>query len=486
MATVGRGSDPCYKVKIMPETQPHRPGFLKGLSFRLLLLTVFFVMIAEFLIWAPSVSRFRKVYFEENVTRAHLSMLAVEIMPGEKIEKPLEEALLFHTAAYGIVVNSPDRRMLMVSKEMPPQVDLTIDITKGSFMNWIKEAFSTLAQDENRILRIIGKSSKDPKVLVEVLIDEAPMRDAMWEYSQRILNLSIVISLFTAGLVFFSLQWLMVRPMRRITKSMALFRDAPEDVTRMIVPSQRPDEVGFAERELAVMQGELRAALQQKTRLAALGTAVAKVNHDLRNSLATAVLASDRLANIDDPEVKEVMPRLMKAIDKAINLCSQTLNFVSDADIQPDLSRFSLKDLVDEASSTVASHAMQEGSLEWENAVPDGIEIEADRELLFRVLTNLGQNSIEASAEHIRLSAEADDDWIVIDVADDGPGLPAEAKEKLFQPFAGSARDGGTGLGLVIVYDIAKAHGGDVELLDQENADKGATFRIKLPARREA
>jgi signal transduction histidine kinase len=260
--------------------------------------------------------------------------------------------------------------------------------------------------------------------------------------------------------------------MRRITKSMALFRDAPEDVTRMIVPSQRPDEVGFAERELAVMQGELRVALQQKTRLAALGTAVAKVNHDLRNSLATAVLASDRLANIDDPEVKEVMPRLMKAIDKAINLCSQTLNFVSDADIQPDLSRFSLKDLVDEASSTVASHAMQEGSLEWENAVPDGIEIEADRELLFRVLTNLGQNSIEASAEHIRLSAEADDDWIVIDVADDGPGLLAEAKEKLFQPFAGSARDGGTGLGLVIVYDIAKAHGGDVELLDQENANK--------------
>ncbi|HIN20679.1 MAG TPA: hypothetical protein EYM71_02300 [Rhodospirillales bacterium] len=150
----------------------------------------------------------------------------------------------------------------MVSKEMPPKVDLTIDITKGTFMNWIMGAFSTLAQDENRVLRVIGKSSKDPTVLVEVLIDEAPMRAAMWEYSQRIFNLSIVISLFTAGLVFFSLQWLLVRPMRRITNSMALFRASPEDVTRMIVPSQRPDEVGFAERELAVMQGKLRAALQ--------------------------------------------------------------------------------------------------------------------------------------------------------------------------------------------------------------------------------
>ena len=178
--------------------------------------------------------------------------------------------------------------------------------------------------------------------------------------------------------------------MRRITKSMALFRAAPEDVTRMIVPSQRPDEVGFAERELAVMQGELRAALQQKTRLAALGTAVAKVNHDLRNSLATAVLASDRLANIDDPEVKQVMPRLMKAINKAVNLCSQTLNFVSDADIQPDLIRFSLKDLVDEAASTVSSQAAQVVSLVWANGVPEETEIEADRDHLFRVLTNLG------------------------------------------------------------------------------------------------
>ncbi|MDA1090240.1 MAG: HAMP domain-containing sensor histidine kinase [Proteobacteria bacterium] len=469
----------------MPETQPHQPGFLKGLSFRLLLLTMFFVMIAEFLIWAPSISRFRKVYFEENIIRAHLSMLAVEIMPGEKIGKPLEEALLFHTAAYGIVVNSPDRRMLMVSKEMPPKVDLTIDITKGSFLSWIKDAFSTLAQDKNRILRIIGKSTKDPKVLVEVLIDEAPMRDAMWEYSRRILNLSIIISLFTASLVFVSLQWVMVRPMRRITKSMAMFRAAPEDVTRMIIPSQRSDEIGFAERELAVMQEELRAALQQKTRLAALGTAVAKVNHDLRNSLATAVLASDRLASIDDPEVKEVMPRLLNAIDRAVNLCSQTLNFVSDANLQPELSIFSLRDVVTEAGATVGSFAPEGASLEWENAVPEEIEIEADREHLFRILTNLGQNSIEAGADHLRIGAVLDGEWVSIDVADDGPGLAAEAKEKLFQPFAGSARDGGTGLGLVIVHDIARAHGGDVELLEAENATKGATFRIKLPARRD-
>ena len=482
----------------MPEDQPHRPQFIHSLSFRLLLLTMFFVMLAEFLIWTPSIARYRKVYLEENLARAHLSMLAVENMPSKKIDKSLEKMLLFHTEAYGIVLNRPDRRMLMLSKDMPPKVDLVIDMHVGSFFGFIVDAFSALAQTENRILRVVGPSPKDPKVTVEVLIDESPMRAAMWDYSRRILNLSIVISLFTAGLVYLSLQLLIIRPMRRITQNMTLFRAAPEDSTCTTASSTRADEVGIAERELAVMQDELRAALKQKTRLAALGTAVAKVNHDLRNSLATAVLASDRLADIEDPEVKTVMPRLMDAIDRAVNLCSQTLNFVSDANIHPQPERLQLKSLVDEVGAAVASEGDGGKPVEWENRVAGEIELDADRELLFRALFNLGLNAVEAGAGRIRVSASEDGSWVSIDVADDGPGLAPEAREKLFQPFAGSARDGGSGLGLVIVRDIARAHGGEVVLLpgerDGEGGDDGggageaplggARFRLRLPARR--
>ncbi|MCH8237724.1 MAG: HAMP domain-containing histidine kinase [Proteobacteria bacterium] len=466
----------------MPETQPHRPGFINSLSFRLLLLTMFFVMLAEFLIWTPSVARYRKVYLEENIARAHLSMLAIENMPEREVDKGLEETLLFHTEAYGIVLNRPQRRMLMVSKDMPPKVDLTVDLRVGSFFGFIVDAYSALRQDENRILRVIGPSPKDPKVTIEVLIDEAPMRAAMWDYSRRILNLSIGISLFTAGLVYLSLQLLIVRPMRRITESMMRFRAAPEDTTRAITPSMRADEVGIAQRELAVMQEELRAALRQKTRLAALGVAVAKVNHDLRNSLATAVLASDRLADIDDPEVKSVLPRLLNAIDRAVNLCSQTLNFVGDSKVQLDLSRFALGGLVDEAGAEVKSGGGEGQPVGWNNEVPPGVEIEADREQLFRVLSNLGHNAVEAGAGEVRVSTWREGEWIYLDVADDGPGLTPKARDKLFQPFAGTARDGGTGLGLVIVRDIMRAHGGDVSLLDGEGA--GATFRLKLPADR--
>lgn len=469
----------------MAEPLPHRPGFLRSLSFRLLLLTIFFVMLAEFLIWAPSVARYRKVYLEENIARGHLSMVALETMPEEPVAKALERALLFHTSAYSVVLDRPDRRSLMVSKDMPPKVDLVADMRVDSFFGFIMDAFEALAQTKNRVVRVVGISPKDPRVTVEVVMDEAPMRAAMWDYSGRILNLSIVISLFTAGLVYLSLQWLLVRPMGRITESMTKFRAAPEDSTRVLAVSRRIDEVGIAERELAVMQRELRSALQQKTRLAALGAAVAKVNHDLRNSLATAVLASDKLADIDDPEVKRVVPRLYKSIDRAVTLCSQTLNFVGDADVALTLERFPLRDLVDEAGAAVKTAGKNARALKWVNDVPDGIEIEADRGQLFRVLSNLGGNALEAGAGEVRVGARRDGAAIIIEVADDGPGLAPAARDKLFQPFAGSARDGGTGLGLAIVRDIARAHGGDVALVDSPEGHTGATFRLTLPAERE-
>lgn len=468
----------------MAETSPHRPGFLHSLSFRLLLLTIFFVMLAEFLIWTPSVARYRKVYLEENIARGHLSMAALETMPEEPVAKALEQALLFHTNAYSIVLDRPERRSLMVSKDMPPKVDLVVDLREETFFGLIGDAFESLAQARNRVVRVIGISPKDPKVTVEVLLDEAPMRAEMWDYSGRIFNLSIVISLFTAGLVYLSLQLLLVRPMRRITEGMARFRRAPEDSTRGVATSARLDEIGIAERELAVMQQELRAALQQKTRLAALGAAIAKVNHDLRNSLATAVLASDKLADVDDPEVRRVVPRLYKSIDRAVTLCSQTLNFVGDADVELALERFPLRDLVDEAGTAVKATDDRSRGLEWCNEVAAGLALEADRGQLFRVLSNLGRNAVEAGAGEVRVGARRDGRRLVIEFADDGPGLAPAARAKLFQPFAGSAKDGGTGLGLAIVRDIARAHGGDVALVEDAGRVKGATFRLTLPADR--
>lgn len=463
------------------------PRFLsatRNLSARLLILTVFFVMLAEFLIYAPSIARFRKVFLEEHIARAHLAMVAVDSLPSMPMDKKLQDDLLFYTGTHAIVVNQRDRRILMVGSDMPPRVELEVDLDKSTFFGWIRDAFDTLFQKYNRVMWLKGTLAKNPAIQVEVILDEDPLRRAMYDFSWRILTLSIAISLITAGLLFVSLQWLMVRPIRRITQSMAVFREDPEDQTRAIAATQRTDEIGVAQRELAVMQQEIRAALLQKTRLATLGAAVAKINHDLRNSLATAALASDRLAGSPDPDVKRVANRLYNAIDRAAALCGQTLRYVSEVEPGLNLSRFPLRTLVDEVigQNPPNGGAEPHDGVRWENAVPANLEIEADRDQLFRALSNLAINARAAGARTVTIGAARHDSRISIAVADDGPGLSEKAQQKLFQPFTGAAREGGTGLGLVIAKDILRAHGGDIAL--EATGPEGTRFRLDLAERR--
>lgn len=473
--------DPRVRPPAM-DSMPRLPHAGASLSARLLVLTIFFVMVAEFLIWAPSVARYRKSWLEDHLTRAHLATLAIAALPDSVFTGDIQRELLKNTESYGISLKKPEQRSLMVYQDMPPEIDVTVDLREPSMWVWLKDAFVTLAHQENRIMRVIGDLPRDPNTMVEIIIDESPMREAMIGYSARILQLSIVISLFTAGLVYLSLQWLMVRPMRRITQSMMAFRANPEDTHVSLPPTMRSDEIGIAQRELQVMQEELRAALKQKTRLATLGAAVAKINHDLRNSLATAMLASDRLADIDDPEVQKVAPRLYNAIDRAVKLCSQTLDYVSEdrPPLKPVL--FSLRELVDEVGAALTGPDAGAPATAWINRIDSALTVEADREQLFRVFANLGRNAIEAKASSVQIDAEDRDGVVVIDVADDGPGLAPRARERLFQPFAGAARQGGTGLGLVIALDIMRAHGGSIALLKSDST--GTTFRLELPVSR--
>ncbi|MDH3914278.1 MAG: sensor histidine kinase, partial [Rhodospirillales bacterium] len=287
------------------------PPAAASLSARLLLLTIAFVMLAEVLIYAPSIGRFRKVYLEERLADAHLAILALEATPNQMVGEELELELLSHVGAKMVALKKPGAGKLMLLAEPPDKIDATFDLRQAGFFGLIGEAFVTLQAPDGRVLRVLGPSPKDQDLLVEVVLDETPLKTAMIDFSGRILLLSLVISLFTAMLVYYSLHRLMVRPMRRITESMVAFREDPEDATRGIAPSDRSDEIGVAQRELASMQQGLRGALQQKTRLAALGIAVTKINHDLKNILATARLVSDRLAGSEDPEVRRVTPTLM-------------------------------------------------------------------------------------------------------------------------------------------------------------------------------
>jgi signal transduction histidine kinase len=291
------------------------------------------------------------------------------------------------------------------------------------------------------------------------------------------LVVSFVIALITAGLVFVTLRWLLVRPMVRLTASVTAFRKDPEDPRAQIVPSARRDEIGHIERELAHMQEGLLAALRQRARLAQLGGAMAKINHDLRNILASAQLVSDTVSMSDDPKVKRVAPTLLGAIDRAIALCSHTITFAAGGTQLPVKRPFAFDRLVEEVFEIQAAGTTRE--IEWSNRVAAGFTVIADRGQLDRVMTNLVRNAIEAGATAVSVEAAAVGGHVTIDVIDDGPGLPPRALERLFQPFAGSTRPGGTGLGLAIARESMRAHGGDVVLA--ETGASGTRFRLTLP-----
>lgn len=454
------------------------PPLAKSLSAKLLLLTIAFVMLAEVLIYAPSIGRMRLVYLEERIAAAHLSILALEATPDNMVSKEMEAELLQHVGAYTVALSKPGAGKLMLMVETPEEIDATYDLRAASFFGLIRDAVMTLLTPDNRLLRIVGVSPKDPAILVEVVMDEAPLRREMFDYSWRILALSLVISIITAALVYLSLHQLMVRPMRRITQSMADFRANPE-VVEDLPPSERSDEIGIAQRELVNMQQGLRAALLQKTRLAALGTAVTKVNHDLRNILATASLISDRLGASGDPAVRSMAPTLVGAIDRALHLCSQTLQFTREGPAQLDLGSFDLRDLLTEVREALAE--VGGGRDAVANEVDRGFTVEADREQLYRVFFNLARNALEAGAARVRVAARPVRDYLVIDVEDDGPGMSEAAQQNIFKPFAGSTRKGGTGLGLSIAHDIMRAHGGDVRL--ERSGPEGTLFRLVLPLR---
>jgi hypothetical protein len=268
---------------------------------------------------------------------------------------------------------------------------------------------------------------------------------------------------------------------------MTAFRADPENPARVITVTGRQDEIGIAERELATMQHDIASMLQQKNRLAALGLAVSKINHDLRNLLASAQLISDRLSHLPDPRVQRFAPKLMRALERAIDFCQSTLSYGRAQEPPPDRKMIGLAALVDEVRETL--DLGPESRIGWVSAVERGLTVDADHDQLLRVLINLARNAVQAletrapndpARDQIRVTGRRQGAVVMIEVADTGPGFPEKAREHLFEAFQGSTRTGGTGLGLAIASELVRAHGGEIRLAE---GTIGATFQIMIPDR---
>jgi len=274
-----------------------------------------------------------------------------------------------------------------------------------------------------------------------------------------------------------------IRPLQDLSSDMTAFRRAPEEGGTERAPTRRNDEIGVVDREFQNLQRELRASLRQKSRLAEVGAATNKINHDLRNMLSTARLLSDRLARSGDERTRVLAPTILNTIDRAARLASDAIEYVRDRPA-PRLARLDLADLVDEAG--IALQEQGEDSTPnlvraWLNEVGEGCPAHADRDLLYRIFVNLGRNAFEAGATTVTIRSRTSSGFLLIDVADNGPGVPQAVAAQLFRPFTTGGRRGGAGLGLAIARDLVRAHGGDIALT--ETGASGTTFRFTLPLR---
>jgi signal transduction histidine kinase len=471
-----------------PTTEQPRPQPTRrlGLSGKLLLLTIPLVTIASMLIYVPAIANFRINRLNDRLAAANTAALVLDAAPLGYVPDSLAREILTSIGARAVAIKMGQQRRLLASADLPAAIDHDVDLRNMSVWSAIVDSFEVMLESGNQAIRVVGPAQGQAQ-FIEVVIDELPLRQAMYRFSRNVLIVALLIGGLTAGLVYLALHYLFVRPMRRLTANLIGFHENPESSARIIVPSQRGDEIGVAERELSDMQRDLVSMLHQKSRLAALGLAVSKINHDLRNLLASSQLLSDQLASVPDPRVQRFAPKLMRSLERAIAFCQSTLSYGRAQEAAPDRRTILVESAVAEVRESAGLVA--DASITWISAIERGLTIDADPDQLFRVLLNLVRNAAQAlesrpaadgSARQIRITGRREGTVAIIEVSDTGPGVPEKTREHLFEAFQTSGRPGGSGLGLAISAELVRAHGGDIHLVE---GTIGATFRIAVPDR---
>jgi signal transduction histidine kinase len=472
----------------MTETVPNQPGRFSGLSTKVLVLTIVFVLLGEILIFIPSIANFRIQWMKTRIAQAEIASLAAEAAPDAILDDALRTEILKGAGVMAVSLKREGSRQLILRNNEVGMSEQTYDLRPG--MHWLTlgDALSALVSSKDRIISVIDKPPNMSGEMIEVSLHEAPLTTAMRAYGLNILYLSIFLSIAVAAMIYAALNRVLVRPMQRLSANMTAFGDKPQDFSRIIAPSSRSDEIGTAERELHDMQTQLQSLLQQKNHLAALGLAVSKVSHDLRNMLTTAQVVSDSLSEVKDPQVQRFAPRLITSLDRAINFLTQTLKYGQASEQPPDRSKLNLNDLAKDV--LMAFEPIVQDRITLSQNVDRTISVDADREQLHRILTNLVRNATQAFEQAgqaqdrppaIAITATRRGSVTEIEVTDNGPGIPEAVRGRLFEAFQSAAKPGGTGLGLAISRELAEAHGGSLSVRDSSEA--GTCFCVVIPDR---
>jgi signal transduction histidine kinase len=466
--------------------RPNRRRFFwpGGLSARLLILTVLFVVLGAAVVLPPTLAAFEEQWLLDRVRAAELASLAPEVAPDRVVSEQLAAQLLEGAGVQWVAIQTDGMRRLVLRGKRMSRTPYLVDLRHQAPGSWLAAPFQTLWGGDGRMVRVVAEPRFRKADFIEIVAPDAELKRALSSYLWRLIMVTVFVSGIAGVLVYLSLNLFLVRPMQRITFAMERFRADPEDPAARIELSGRRDEIGRAEAELDRMQADLLAALNSRARLAALGEGVAKINHDLRNMLTSAQIASERLAALKDPKVSQALPRLERALDRAVKLASDVLTYGKTEEAAPEARPLPLAAAVEAAAEEAR---LSEDGVRLVSEVPPAAQVIADPDQLHRILVNLLRNAREAIDQQqppaepgrVRVWLTQEEGGSLVRFEDNGPGVSPRARERLFQPFAGSTRPGGAGLGLAIARELAEGHGGELSLADTEGP--GAVFELRLP-----
>jgi signal transduction histidine kinase len=240
------------------------------------------------------------------------------------------------------------------------------------------------------------------------------------------------------------------------------------------------------EQTVATLKAELsekNRLLERSNRLAALGEMAAGMAHEIRNPLGGIQLYASMLAGDlnDRPAQLAVVRKISQGVHRLEGLVSQVLQFTRE--IRAHIATMNLAQTVMQ-SVEYAALRMGKKQIDCQRLGPSDLEIQADSNLIEQAILNLLLNAADASAENGRITIEfraptheQEARQFVLSVEDNGPGVPAEMMDKIFNPFF-TTKDDGTGLGLAIVHRIVEAHDGTI--IVKNIPGSGARFEIRI------
>ena len=463
-------------------------GFIsRRLSGKLLLMTIGFVMLAELVIFIPSAATFREDWLNARAQQAGLLAQALTGVPDYEASEILTDQFMQDTDV--IMMSAKRDGMSVFMLGQPPEasnVDI-IDLREKRRLPLFRDAFGAFFGNSEGSLRVLAASPVQGQDALELIVPKERLQWAMRDFAKRIVVLSLAIALITGLLIYLAMLFMIIRPIEKLATGLADFRENPERRRSNLPPSSRKDEIGQLQREFFDMKQGVRASFKQRERLATLGMAVAKINHDLRNVLASASLISERLERDQEERIAKMGGRLTRAIDRGIKLTSEVLNFSLSGQDQANLEVIRISFLVGEAAGdTLGGFGTGARRISFTNKIPSETIVTADTDHTYRIFHNLFRNAAQAMAKmpdddavrNLTVEVIPSGEHLTVLVKDTGPGLPEKAKNNLFKAFASASGRGSTGLGLTISQDLAREQGGDIRL--ESTSESGTVFAVCL------